>query len=146
MPHFTFPRSPEGYVLDVVIGLSTADIAALQAAGQPVPPHFHARALLDTASDMTAVTPRLLQPLGMKTLGRARTHTAGGLVKVGVYEVSLVISDPTGTASVPLVRSPWRVTEFLHAPPQIDVLLGLDLADQCLLFIDGPGRRCTLGY
>jgi hypothetical protein len=45
-----------------------------------------------------------------------------------------------------LVRSEWTVTEFLHAPPQIDVLIGLDVLNQCLVVIDGPGGRFTLGF
>jgi hypothetical protein len=146
MPHFTFPRGPEGYELDVVIGLSASDVLSLQTAGQPIPPFFHARALLDTATDMTAVAPRLLQPLGCPRLGQASTRTAGGIIKVDLYEISLAISAPTGPSSDDLVQSQWRVTDFLHAPPQMDVLLGLDFADRYLLILDGPRRFFTLGF
>jgi hypothetical protein len=105
MPHFTFPITPDGYTLDVLIGLRTTDAHALLAAGQPIPPPLQARGLLDTASDKTAVSVALLQQLGIAPLGPVRTQTAGGIVKVQQYEVSLSIPNPTG-ARTPMLTHP----------------------------------------
>jgi hypothetical protein len=146
MPHFTFLTSRDGYAFQVLIGLRTTDLLALQAAGQPLPPPVQARALLDTATDKTAVAARLLQQLGVPPGRPVSTHTAGGMVTVQLYEVSLSILNPTGASSPMLTRGEWVVAEFLHAPPNVDVLIGLDLAGECLTIIDGPGGRFTLGF
>ena len=45
-----------------------------------------------------------------------------------------------------MAKPEWVVTEFLHAPPNIDVLVGLDLMQEWLLILDGPGQRFTLGF
>jgi hypothetical protein len=146
MPHFTFPITKDGYTLDVQIGLKATSVRSLMATGQPIPPPVQARALLDTASDKTAVAVHLLRQLGIAPRGPVRTQTAGGIVKVQLYEVSLSIPNPTGARTPMLVHPEWEVTEFLHAPPQIDVLIGLDVLNQCLVVIDGPGGRFTLGF
>jgi hypothetical protein len=146
MPHYTFPISSEGYVLDVAIWLGATDQQALQAAGQSLPPTgLRVRALLDTGADLTAVTPHLLQLLGLAPLVSAHTQTVGGKVGVDLYRVSLTNLHPT-VGAVPLIVYPeWLVMEFLNAPAQLDVLLGRDFADVCLLILDGPRRYFTLG-
>jgi hypothetical protein len=68
------------------------------------------------------------------------------MVSVRLYEVSLSVLNPTGATSPMLTRAEWLVTEFLHAPPQVDVLIGLDLANECPTIIDGPGGHFTLGF
>ncbi len=146
MPHFTFPITNDGCTLDVLIGLGALAMQAAQAAGQPLPPPLGARAVLDTGSDKTAVALALLQQLGIQPLGWARTQTAAGAIRVDLYQISLSVPNPTGARTPMLVRSQWTVTEFLHPPAGIDVLLGLDLAKECLTIIDGPGGRFTLGF
>jgi hypothetical protein len=146
MPHFTFPITRDGYTLDVLIGLKATLVRSLLASGQPIPPPLSARALLDTASDKTAVAVRLLRQLGITPRGPVRTQTAGGTVLVQLYEVSLSIPNPTGARTPMLTHPELVVTEFLHAPPQIDVLIGLDVLNACLTVIDGPGGRFTLGF
>jgi hypothetical protein len=146
MPHFTFPITKDGCTLDVLIGLGAVEMQAAQAAGLPLPPPLTARAVLDTGSDKTAVAPRLLQQLGTVPKARVRTHTAAGAVHVHVYEVSLSVPNPTGVRTPMLVQPQWEVTEFLHPPPGIDVLLGMDLVKECLWIIDGPGGFFTLGF
>jgi Aspartyl protease len=146
MPHFTFPITKDGCTLDVLVGLGHADMQAVVAAGQHPPPPLNARAILDTGSDKTAVIPRLLQQLGIRMLGSAQTHTAAGLLKVRLYEVSLSVPNPTGARTPMLVRPQWAVTEFLHPPPGIDVLLGMDLVRECLSILDGPGAAFTLAF
>jgi hypothetical protein len=67
-------------------------------------------------------------------------------VGVDLYRVSLTILHPM-IGAVPLMVCPeWLVMEFLHPPPSLDVLLGRDFADLCLLVLDGPRGYFTLGY
>ena len=146
MPHFTFPITKDGCTLDMLVGFGHDDMKAVVAAGQPPPPPIAARAIIDTGSDKTAVAPRILQQLGIGVLGSVQTHTAAGLIVVQLYEISLSIPNPTGARTPMLVRAQWLVTDFLQAPPGIDVLLGMDLIRECLLIIDGPGEFFTLGF
>ena len=146
MPHFTFPASPDGYTLEVLIGLRAQAMQALQAAGQPIPPPLRVRAILDTASDTTAVAGRVLQHFGIPFSTTVQTHTAAGPIQVNVFTISLSVSDPIGVSRAMLVQPEWVVTEFLYPTPQIEVLIGLDLANECLLILDGPGQRFTLGF
>jgi hypothetical protein len=146
MPHFTFPITKDGCTLDVQIGLGAVEMRAAQAAGQPLLAPLGVRAVLDTGSDKTAVAVRLLQQLGTTPVGRARTHTATGRVRVRLYEVSLSVPNPTGARTPMLVRPQWRVPEFLHPPPDIAVLIGMDLVRECLWILDGPGGIFTLGF
>jgi hypothetical protein len=138
--------SRDGYAVDIMIGLRAIDIAALLAAGQPIPPPLRARALLDTGSDRTAVALKLLQHLGIVSLGWVETHTAGGVMQVDLYPVSLSVPSPAEVIDAALAKPEWVVTEFLHAPPDVDALIGLDLAEKWLLILDGPGQRFTLGF
>jgi hypothetical protein len=146
MPHFTFPITPEGCTLAVLIGLRSAQVQALLAAGQPIPPPLSARALLDNGSDMTAVSGRLVRQLRIPPGKRVQTHTAGGALEVDTYDLSLSVPNPSGATTPMLTYGELTVTEFQHAPPQIDVLIGLDVLRQCLTLLDGPGERFTLAF
>jgi hypothetical protein len=146
MPHFTFPITKDGCTLDVLIHVGAKDMHALVAAGQPIPPPLSARAVLDSGSDRTAVALPLLQQLNLVPLGKVQTQTAAGSLRVQLYELSLSVPNPSGAVTPMLVRPQWTVTEFLHAPTGIDVLLGLDLARECLIVIDGPGGFFTISF
>jgi hypothetical protein len=146
MPHLTFQITPDVCTLDVLIHVGAKDMHALLATGQPIPPPLSARAIFDSGSDRTAVALRLLQQLNLRSTGTAQTQTAAGSLYVRLFEVSLSIPNPSGALTPMLVRPVWTVTEFLHAPPGIDVLLGLDLARECLTVIDGPGEFFTISF
>jgi hypothetical protein len=100
---------------------------------------------MDTASDLTAVTGRILQALGLSTSRSVKTHTASGSVSVDVYEISLSILPPTGMTAM-FTTSHLEVTELLHAAPGIDVLVGLDVILQGVLHVDGPGGTFSFTF
>jgi hypothetical protein len=142
MPHFTLPIDPDGLALSVLIGPDSTQMLKAQAAGLPFPAPLPARALIDSACDRTAVATRILNGLGLSPYGSASTQTAGGSVIVNLYTVSLSVQHPDGPLLA--VQPCLDVTEFLHAPPNVDVLLGRDVLEECLLMIDGPEKRFTL--
>jgi hypothetical protein len=100
---------------------------------------------MDTATDVTAVAPRLLQGLGLPLYGSAQTHTAGGAVQSGVYEISLSILSPTGPGAM-FTAPQLLATELIHAAPGIEVLVGLDVLLQGILHVDGPAGFFTFTY
>lgn len=146
MPHLTFPMSDDGLALDVLIGLDGAASHACVAAGQPVPVPLQVKALIDSGCDPTAVSQSVLNALGLLRGTTATTHTAAGLVQVEVFQVSLSIYGPDGTSGPSFNAADWKVTALPQPIPGIDVLLGLDLLRQCLLIVDGPGKKFTLSF
>jgi hypothetical protein len=145
MPHAQYPMTGREMLLDLVVGLNLAQVQVMQAAGEPLPPFLRLPALLDTGTDVTAVTPQSLAPLGLTPSGTVQTITAGGKVIVNYYEVSLTVLRPGPTFNPLLTRGMWTITEFLNSTPTLDVLIGMDLLGECLLILDGPNKQFTLG-
>jgi hypothetical protein len=146
MPHLTFPMSPDGPVLEVVVALDTNKIAVRQQAGAAVPLPLPIRALIDTGTDVTAIAPRVLRQLGLAPLYTASTLTAGGQVGVDLFEVSLVITGPKGTAGPMYVRPYLLATELPVPLPNIEALIGRDILAECLFQLDGPGANFLLAW
>jgi hypothetical protein len=146
MAQLVFPLSSDGPILEVVIGLPASSIATLKSAGQPVPPFVRARALLDTGCDVTAVAPWIVRQQGLPWAGKAGNQTAGGQVRVDIYEASLSISGPAGAAGPTYMRPALLVTELAHVPPNLDVLVGLDILFKLVTVIDGPGSKFSLTF
>jgi hypothetical protein len=146
MPHLTFVTAIDGPAIDVLIGLSAPKMRSLQNAGQPIPPPSQVRALLDTGTDVSAVSASCLASFGAIPENRVQTQTAGGVVMVDLYKVSLSIGAPGGKKGPMLVRSELEVTQLAHPLPGFDALIGLDVLADCLLIFDGPGRHFTLAF
>jgi predicted aspartyl protease len=146
MPQLTFPVISAGLAVPVLVGLPGGTTTGLVAAGQPIPPPVQARALVDTGSNVTAVAPWVLHQLAVPAATKTSTHTAGGLVKVKLYKVSVSITDPGRPGSPMLTEPDLLVMELTTALPDTDVLIGLDLLLGCRLLLDGPARRFTLDF
>jgi hypothetical protein len=100
--------------------------------------------LLDTATDITILTPNLVAQLGLVYLGEKDTETSIGSAKVKLYQGSLSIPNPGSSSGPLLTRSPLLVMESLMAFTSFDVVVGLDILTECLLIFDGPGKQFTL--
>jgi len=61
MSQLTFPVSPDGLVVDVLINVAGARMASLRAAGQPIPSLIQARGLINTGSTIPVVASPILQ-------------------------------------------------------------------------------------
>jgi Aspartyl protease len=146
VPHLTFPRSPAGLTLTVVIALNANELAKRRAAGSLIPPPLSATAIIDTGSDASSVDGALLRQLGLTAVSHTSTRTVAGQVPVDLFEVSLSIFGPQSTAGPVLVRPQLVVAELPQPLPGIDVLIGMDLLSDCLLIVDGPGRQFTLAF
>jgi len=141
-----FPIKPDGLWVPVLIGHESAFLQALQAAGRPLPSPVHCRGLIDTGTDVTCVVPRVLTTLGLRPSTNLRTQTAGGPIRVNLFDVSLTIYDPAAPPGSFLVRPQWSVTDLPQDLPMVDVLIGLDLIRQIYLNIEGPSGHFTLSF
>jgi hypothetical protein len=146
MPHLTFSTSPDGPALPVRIGVDGKNMADLHATGQTIPPPLALRGLIDSGTDITCVAPWVLRQLGLVSAGSSSTQTAGGSVKVNLFDVSVTISGPAGKAGPMLVRDQLIVMELTQALPNIDALIGRDILNDCLFILDGPGKQFTLAF
>ena len=146
MPGLIFPIVPDGLLTPVLLGPDRAQMQALQSAGAPLPAPLHIRALIDTGSDHTAIAPSTLTVLGLSAGKTVQTRTAGGLVSVQLYSVSLTLFDPAVPSAATLYRPSWTVTNLGHDSPDADMLIGMDLISELILIVDGPGRRFTLSF
>jgi hypothetical protein len=140
----THPVSIDGLALDVLIGLKGADMAALVAAGKPVPAPALVRALIDTGTDMTCCAKWIIQRFGLAPMLQHTTQGISGSAAVRLFEVSFSI--PGGiAASGPLLVLPQLVVMELPQPlSNVEVLIGLDVLLQCGLHVDGPGGQFSL--
>jgi hypothetical protein len=146
VPHLTFAASLDGLGLEVMMGLNGQETASLAKSGQPIPRPIPARALVDTATDVTALAPRLLTHFGCVPVYSVPTLTAAGSIRVQVYAVSLTITAQSILNAPMLVRETLHVTELAVPLPDCEVLLGQDVLAQCLLISDGPGKQFTLAF
>lgn len=147
MPLWTFPLDPPGLIVPVVVTLPHPAIASLQAAGTPVPPLLAGRGLIDTGSDVCAITPTVVRRLGLSLHSTSSTQTAAGSAGVELFLVSLVVHGPAGPTGPLLVDSDLLVMGLPHdLPDQIDVVIGRDFLDACLLVIDWPDKSFKLAF
>lgn len=107
------------------------------------PPPIPGRALIDTGSDISAVSSSILQQIGVPSVAHATTHGIGGPLAVNLYEVGLHILDARNS-SLPWILHPSLVVMELAPGVAFDVLIGLDVLRTCKLILDGPCGQFTL--
>jgi hypothetical protein len=142
MPILTLPSGPDGYVLDVLVGLPGSRTAALVAAGQSVSIPLAGRGTVDCGTNISGVAASLLQRLGLTVLTQSSTQTIAGSLTVNLFEVSLSLIGPGG---VLFTHPQLTVMELPHAAAD-EVLIGRDILDAGLLVGHGPGQSFTLAF
>jgi hypothetical protein len=81
--------SPDGMIVEVMIGPPGSTVASLMAARQPVPRPVLLRGELDTGTNITGVDVGVLQQLGLPPGLATTTTTVAGPLPVNLYRVSL---------------------------------------------------------
>ncbi len=145
MPQLTFPIIPDGLMVDVLVNVEAASLLALRASGQACPP-IEAKGLIDTASNVSGVSPAIVSQLGLPPVGPPTTTTGiGGAVTVQLYRVSLHVRDAKAP-HLPMYTVPSLLVMDLPPGPSCDVLIGMDVLLGCKLIVDGPGQQFTLQF
>jgi hypothetical protein len=145
MPQLTFPITPDGLVVDVLVNREAALLMPLWASGQPCPP-VETTGLIDTASNISAVSPAIVRQLSLTTAGPPATTTGiGGAISVQLYRVSLHVRDAKAP-TLPMLTLPSLLVMELPPGPSCDVLIGMDVLLHCKLIVDGPGGAFSLEY
>ncbi len=146
MAQLTFPLQQNELRLVAVISLNHQAMAALVAAGQPFPTPIWATGLIDTGSSISCITADIVQKLGIPAVVHTSTRTASGSVPVRLFRVSLSIPPAGNLPGAMLTRDDLLVMELIDPPPDVDVLIGLDILLDCRLLLDGPARQFTLDF
>jgi hypothetical protein len=146
MPQLTFPLSAGELKLAVVIGHPSKALKALLAAGQSVPSPLWTTGIVDTGTNITCVTPAVLQKLSLASVAMGSSQTVSGPASVNLFEVSLSIPPAGNVAGPMLTYSDLAVMEMPSPIPGVDVLIGLDILLRCKLLLDGPAGLFTLEF
>jgi hypothetical protein len=145
MPQLTFPIIPDGPIVDVLVNVEAAVLLPRRASGQLCPP-IEAKGLIDTASNVSGVSPAIVNHLGLPPIGPpTKTTGIGGAVTVQLFRVSLHIRD-AGAPNLPMLTLPSLLVMELPPGPSCDVLIGMDVLLGCKLIVDGPGRQFTIEF
>jgi hypothetical protein len=145
MPHFTLTCTPDGYELTVVIGLTGAGTAKLVASGSPLPRPVQIRGVIDSGSDVSCISSRIVAQLGLLLFAQDTTQTAAGPASVNLYEASLSLPRPGITPpSLLLILPQLVVMELPNLSTGIEALVGRDVLAHLLFFSDGPRGEFTL--
>jgi hypothetical protein len=146
MPQLTFAIPSGELKLTVVIGHNRKDLAVRLAAGQALPSPVWTTGVIDTGTNVTCVTPDVLQRLGLIPTGQGKSQTVAGEAAVNLFEVSLSIPPAGNVAGPMLTRRDLTVMEMPSPIPGVEVLIGMDVLLDCKLLLDGPARQLTLEF
>jgi predicted aspartyl protease len=147
LPHFTLQISPNGPIVDLIVGASEAKKAALIAAHQAIPKVQAVRGLIDTGASCTCIDAAVLQALNLKTTGSTSVHTpstGSAPQSVATFDVEIVIPC---TDAVPFMLSTIEVIESqLFLSQGFHVLIGRDVLAHCHFTYNGLGAYFNLAY
>jgi hypothetical protein len=142
MATLSFPASPDGLPVTVVIGVDGQTTTDLYLAGLPIPAPVSLRGEVDCGSSVSNVPPSVLKSLGITRGIPATTMTAKGPVQVTLYLASITIRDPQQPGAPEFTLPTIPVTDL----PDIGALVGLDVLLECNFLIEGPLRRFSFEF
>jgi hypothetical protein len=138
----TFPITADGLLVDVLVNLEAGALIQLWQKGvQPTP--IQGQAIIDTGSDISAVSLTILQRLGVPSVMQATTQGIGGTLSVLLYRVSLHVFNSQNVNLNWLTHPTVVVMELAPGIP-FDVLIGMDIIRACKMTVDGPSGTFML--
>jgi hypothetical protein len=144
MAQLTFQVAPDGLVADVLVNLDASRLIPLRSSGPAASP-ASGKGLIDTGSDISAVSLPILHQLGIPAIQRTTTRDIGGNLQVNLYRVSLHVLD-TQQIGLPWLSQPSLLVMELAPGFPFDAIIGMDVLLTCKLLLDGPARRFTLEF
>ena len=145
MPQLTFPIVPDGLIVDVVVNHEAPVLLALRASGQASSP-IEAQGLIDTASNVSGLTPAIVRQLRLPPVGPPTMTTGiGGPVTVQLYRISMHIRDARAP-NLSMYTLPSLLVMELPLGLGCDVLIGMDVLTGCKLIVDGPAQQFTVEF
>jgi hypothetical protein len=148
MPSITLGYAPQGPVIDVLVGITSAREMVLQQHGQAIPTFVQTRMLIDSGASNSCVDPTVLQSLQLTPTGVTSVHTPstnGVAIQVAQYDVRLLVMK---SGPVPNFRffDALPVSECNLLAQGIQGLLGRDVLQHCVLYLNGEMNLFTLSF
>jgi hypothetical protein len=128
---------------DVRVAVSESGALALEAQGKALPKPVRGRGLIDTGSTCSFIDQSVAVALDLVPTGYTAisTVTPGSTDHfMGLYDAAVTIVGHGAAVEFTLVR----VVVCDLSNLGVDVLIGRDILDQCLLHYNGPAGLCTL--
>jgi hypothetical protein len=148
MPHFNLTfQIDSGPCINAHIGVNKTHLDALKAKGQPIPNTQLVRALVDTGAMTTVVDSEIIAALELQPTNDVPIYTPtteGKAVRVNSYDIALYI--PIHSQTHPFILPAMSVLERSLKVQGIDVLLGRDVLQHCLLVYDGRASTISMAF
>lgn len=143
MPHYSFPVTQAGPLIQVHVGVSQPRKAALQAAGAPVPLPVPANMLVDTGASCTNVDARILGNLSVGPTGSVHGHTPStGTRPVTFLTYDVEIRLNGSGQHIPSIS----VIESDFSAQGLDGLLGRDFLQFARMTYLGPENHVYISF
>jgi len=146
MPSIITQLTPEGAVVEALVGVSQHRSAVMRGLQVPVPEPVRLRFLVDTGATSTNISQGRLAGLNLPSIGVVDLYTASSgstPVQCDEYDVSLVFPDsvpaPWGIASI-------NVIECLPLDGPIDGLLGRAVLSCAILTYNPFANVVTISF
>lgn len=146
MPSVNLRITPQGPLIDVLIGVSVPRQEAMEKAGLPIPENVSCPLLIDTGASCTCIDKSVILALGINPSGSVPVHTPSTTATThhtaNQYDVRILIPHA-------------HITRMFNAVPVIDTelshqgiagLLGRDLLAHCQLVYNGELGIFTLSF
>lgn len=147
MPSINVSITPNGPLMQMLIGVSEPRRIALTNAGRPVPAMVQGTFLVDTGASGTCVDPKLVASLLLPASGSVAMQTPstnGTPITCSQYDVSVFIPGAAGDGGFFIPALP--ILETSLSSQGIDGLIGRDIINKCTLIYNGSASILTLAY
>ncbi|MBO5602641.1 MAG: SEC-C domain-containing protein [Prevotella sp.] len=105
--------------------------------GKPHPQIIQFKAIWDTGATRTSISQRVVDALGLKTIGYGTNHTAGGPITVTIHRINIML--PMGVGIPSLSVSCSKLDDF-------DILIGMDVISRGDFSITNVGGKTTFSF
>jgi hypothetical protein len=147
MRHLRATIGGHGPIIDLTAWIGPAAAGAMRSAGMQPPAPRAIRGLIDTGAQRTAIDWGLVAALGLQPTGAADVQ--GSAAGMATFQRPTFRLDLTfGAIQGPHTPNWCPITAVgVHlVVPNVDVLVGPDMLDDCLFIYDGPRRELLLSY
>jgi hypothetical protein len=141
--------TPDGALIDVLVGVSSTRQKLLERKGFTVPQKVSVRAIIDTGSFATAFMPKVFTSLDLRPLGPVKVHTPstrpGEPHTTDEFDVSVTLV--SGIQEVVQLRIRAMVSDdFDDWPDAPQALIGRDVLTKCAFCYYGHAGNWTLAF
>ncbi|HBN9840095.1 TPA: hypothetical protein L3922_004686 [Pseudomonas aeruginosa] len=148
MPSIPVQIGPQGPVVELYVGVSSARLTAIRSAGQPDPALERVRLLIDTGASNTNICTSVIQKFNMPPTGSVPVYTpstGSTPFMMDQYDVNLYFTfTQINTPAHVITTIPITCTDF--QAQGIHGLLGRDILSKAGLSYHGEMNLCVLSF